>query len=102
MAPDRSLHPAKHGRNNGRKNDPAAIMIKVDGDWVQACEGMTVAAALVSVGIWHFGDAIARRTPRGPFCGMGACFECEVTIDDEEHVQACLRLVKQGMVIQTK
>ena len=34
---------------------------------------------------------------RGPLCGMGACFECRVTIDGEPHRRACLETVREGM-----
>jgi len=76
------------------------VEIQVDGTRVLAEEGQTVAGALVAAGLWNFGYSFARRNPRGPFCGMGVCFECELTVDGEENVRACLRRVKQSMVIQ--
>ncbi len=36
---------------------------------------------------------------RGPFCMMGACFDCIVEIDGNENQQACLRQVQAGMQI---
>ncbi len=40
--------------------------------------------------------------PRSPVCGMGICFECRVTIDDQPHQRACSRLCYPGMEIQTQ
>jgi hypothetical protein len=40
--------------------------------------------------------------PRGPFCMMGVCFECLVTIDGRGSQQACLVIVAPGMRIDTQ
>jgi len=34
-------------------------------------------------------------------CGMGVCYECRVTIDGVAHQRACLRVVADGMRIDT-
>ncbi|MGH7080949.1 MAG: 2Fe-2S iron-sulfur cluster-binding protein, partial [Acetobacteraceae bacterium] len=38
--------------------------------------------------------------PRGPWCLMGACFECLVTIDGTRQ-RACMVRAAEGMVIDT-
>ncbi len=74
----------------------AAISIRFDGQVIPALAGETVAAALSAAGIVAF-----RRTPggapRGLHCGMGACFDCVVTIDGRIGQRACLAKVADGM-----
>lgn len=76
------------------------IQILVDGDLVQAFEGETIAAALLASG-----HRVLRHTtkgsPRGIFCGMGACFECLVEVDGDPSVQSCVTLVRPGMQVRT-
>ena len=79
----------------------ATVAVTVDGAPVRARAGDTVAAALLSAGILRF-----RRTPvsgsaRGPYCMMGVCFDCLVTVDGIPNRQACLIQVADGMRIVT-
>src|SRR5208283_1067413 len=78
----------------------AAISIRFDGQDIPALAGETVAAALSAAGIVTF-----RRTPggapRGLHCGMGACFDCVVTIDGRIGQRACLAKVADGMQVNS-
>jgi predicted molibdopterin-dependent oxidoreductase YjgC len=80
----------------------AAVAVTIDGEAFDARVGDTVAAAL------HASGRVATRAtpvsgaPRGPFCMMGVCFDCLVTIDDVPNQQACLVLVTRGMRIRTQ
>jgi sarcosine oxidase subunit alpha len=76
------------------------VTISVDGRTMRVEEGTTVAAAMVGAGITAFRDTASGNT-RGPLCGMGTCYECRLTIDGVAHQRACLRVVTQGMVVQT-
>ena len=38
-------------------------------------------------------------TPRGPFCMMGACFECVVSVDGHTE-RACMTEVRDGMCVE--
>jgi predicted molibdopterin-dependent oxidoreductase YjgC len=78
------------------------IKIKVDGETIVAEEGQTVAGALVAAGVWNFGYSPTRHTARGPFCGMGICFECELKVNGKPNVRACISQVEPRMVIQTQ
>lgn len=78
----------------------AQAHIVVDGHRVQVPARSTVAAALLNLGISAFRQS-ASGEPRGPVCGMGACFECRVTIDSRPHQRACLVAVVDGMHIRT-
>lgn len=73
------------------------VTIEVDGVPVPARRGESVAAALLASGL-----AIARETPvsgapRTPYCMMGVCFDCLVTIDGIGSRQGCLVTVEEGM-----
>ncbi len=79
---------------------PQAIEFTVNGNSVSAREGQTVAAALANLGICASRRSVSGE-PRGPLCGMGICFECEVTVDQKPHVRGCQLPVHQGMKVQT-
>ncbi len=78
----------------------APVEIVVDGIRVPAFEGESIATALLAAGIRVF-----RRTPsgapRGPFCNMGACFDCLVTLDGAPFQRACRSPVRRDMHVET-
>ena len=76
------------------------ITIAVDGVPRRVPAGATVAAALLQLGVTAFRRDSAGR-PRGPVCGMGTCFECRVTIDNQAEVRSCLVPVREGMRVET-
>jgi hypothetical protein len=67
-----------------------AFSIRFDGVPVTAVPGQTVAAALWAAGIRSWRTTRGASAPRGLFCGIGACFDCLVTIDGEPDQRACL------------
>jgi predicted molibdopterin-dependent oxidoreductase YjgC len=78
----------------------AKLTFSFDGAPVEAREGDTVAGALLLSGVKAF-----RRTPvsgkeRGPFCLMGACFDCLVEIDGVPNRQACMTKAVEGMAVR--
>ena len=82
-------------------DDRQVVTIVVDGTPLSARAGDSVAAALLAAGVRAFRATAVSGTPRGPFCMMGACFDCVVTIDGQRNVQACLTRVADGMRIDT-
>lgn len=78
-----------------------AITLSVDGKSITACTDDTVATALLTNGITSFRKTPVSGVPRGPYCCMGVCFECLVTIDGETNRQACLVPARSGMVVET-
>ena len=82
-------------------DDRQVVTIVVDGAPVAARAGDTVAAALLGAGLRAFRATAVSGAPRGPFCMMGSCFDCVVTIDGQRNVQACLARVADGMRIET-
>lgn len=79
---------------------PPPIAIEVDGRSVPAHPGETVATALLAAGITTFRRTAAGE-PRGPFCHMGVCFECAVTLDGVRLTRACMVPVRPGMSVRT-
>ena len=85
-----------------RLHDPVrTVSILVDGAEVVAAEGDSVAAALLLAGMSTFRRMAKDHAPRGPYCGMGVCFDCLVTIDGEPNRQACLTPVREGLRVET-
>jgi predicted molibdopterin-dependent oxidoreductase YjgC len=83
-------------------DDPRdAVTIVVDGTPVTARAGDSVAAALLGAGLRATRATAVSGAPRGPFCMMGACFDCVVTVDGRRGVQACLVRVADGMTVDT-
>jgi D-hydroxyproline dehydrogenase subunit alpha len=79
----------------------APIHIRFNDQDIRALSGETVAAALSAAGI-----VIFRRTPsgapRGLHCGMGACFDCVVTVDGRIGQRACMTKVADGMEVRSE
>lgn len=84
------------------QSDPAAIpvVIRFEGREIPAHAGENLAAALLAVGEQVFRVSPVSDKPRGPFCMMGACFECLVEIDGLPGQQACTTVVREGMNVR--
>ncbi len=80
----------------------AAVGLKVDGKPVRARTGDTVAAAMLAAGIGHCRTTPVSGAPRAPYCLMGVCFDCLVTIDGIGSRQGCLVPVRDGMAVETQ
>src|SRR5262249_3637287 len=78
------------------------LTISVDGRQVEARAGDTVAATLLAAGFAHCRTTPVSGVPRAPYCMMGVCFECLVTVDGVGNRQACLLPVREGMCVETQ
>jgi predicted molibdopterin-dependent oxidoreductase YjgC len=76
------------------------IAFTFEGRPVEARRGETVAAALLAAGFRDLRASVVTGAPRGPYCLMGACFECLVRIDGVTNRQACMTQVEPGMDIR--
>src|SRR5437868_14112111 len=74
----------------------ATITLKVDGKAIRARAGDTVAAAMLAAGLDHCRTTPVSGAPRAPYCLMGVCFDCLVTIDGIGSRQACLIPVRRS------
>ena len=79
-----------------------AVALTVDGKPVRARSGDTVASALLAAGIDRCRTTPGTGAPRLPYCLMGVCFDCLVTIDGVGSRQACLVPVQEGMKVETQ
>ena len=73
------------------------VPFEFEGETMWGSPSSTLAAALLVNGIDTFRLAPADGSPRGPYCMMGACFECLVQIEGAGNRQACLTLLVTGM-----
>lgn len=77
------------------------VSFLVDGEPATAPAGQSLAAALHQQGYAWWRRNPVTGQPRGPFCGMGICFECELTVDGQPQ-RACLTHVTDAMVVTTE
>ena len=80
----------------------SAVNVIVDGRPIRARLSDTVAAALLAGGLASCRTTPVSGLPRGPYCMMGVCFDCLVTIDGVGNRQGCLVQVRDGMRIDTQ
>lgn len=80
----------------------ATLAVSVDGRRVEVRAGDSVAAALLAAGFDHCRTSPVSGEPRAPYCLMGVCFECLVTVDGVGNRQGCLVPVRDGMRIETQ
>ena len=78
------------------------VAFTLNGARTTARAGDTVAAALLTAGISHCRTTPVSGAKRAPYCMMGVCFECLVTIDGIGNRQACLIPVRQGMQVDAQ
>src|ERR1700738_262590 len=83
---------------NMRPVEPGRITF--DGTEIEALPGETVAAALAAADIVAVRETRS-HAPRGPFCGMGVCFDCLVTVDGRPSQRACLTKIEAGMDVRS-
>ena len=77
------------------------VRIRFDGAEIEALPGETIAAALAAADIVALRQARSGAL-RGPFCGMGACFDCLVTVNGRPNQRACLTKVGAGMEVRSE
>lgn len=76
------------------------VTIRFDGRDIEALPGETIAAALAAADIVAVRQARS-GAPRGPFCGMGVCFDCLVTVNGSPSQRACLTKIEAGMDVRS-
>jgi D-hydroxyproline dehydrogenase subunit gamma len=85
---------------------PTPVTIRVNGDAVSAYEGESLATALIASGTLIMSQD-AKGRMRSPYCNMGICFDCLVTVEEStasggstvRRVRACLALVRPGLLV---
>ncbi|GAB6896943.1 (2Fe-2S)-binding protein [Kineosporia succinea] len=77
------------------------MRITVDGTPHEVEAGISVTAALRTLDVKAVRRHLVTSEPRGPWCGMGTCFECLVEIDGQPGTRACLTAVRDGLDVRT-
>ncbi|MEV6646957.1 (2Fe-2S)-binding protein [Amycolatopsis sp. NPDC051371] len=75
--------------------------ISIDGEAVPGLDGQTVAGVLLAAGRMSW-RTTRSGAPRGVFCGIGACFDCVLTVNGVPDVRACRRRAADGDEIRTQ
>jgi hypothetical protein len=83
-----------------RQAQGAPVRVTVNGAELQCRQGDSVAAALFAGGVSACRDTAVNEVPRGPYCMMGVCYDCLVTIDGQANQQDCMTAVREGMKIE--
>lgn len=78
------------------------VAFTIDGRPSEGREGDTVAAALLASGVETCRTSAVGGEPRAPYCLMGVCFECLITIDGVGNQQGCLVALRPGMKVETQ
>ena len=76
-----------------------SVTIIADERELRVSPGVSVAAALLANGYASTRRTPVTGSPRGPWCLMGACFDCLLAVDGVADVQACMTTVRDGMRI---
>ncbi|MEM6946319.1 MAG: (2Fe-2S)-binding protein [Pseudomonadota bacterium] len=75
------------------------VRLSFEGQEIRAAPGDSIAVALLAAGVDFFRHTPRSGAPRGPWCMMGACFDCLVVVDDVPNRQACQITVADGMKV---
>jgi hypothetical protein len=67
---------------------------------IPARAGDSIAVALLAAGITTTRTTPVSAAPRGPYCMMGACFECLAVVDGRANVQTCMTPVREGTRVE--
>ena len=78
---------------------PKTVSVTLNGAALRVPLGTSVAAALLSAGVKRFRNSPVSGEPRAPYCMMGVCFDCLVTVNGVGNRQGCLVRVADGLAV---
>ena len=82
-------------------NRTQKVKLTVNGKIIDAYRGETIMAALVASGFKKLKKSHVIGEFRGPLCGMGVCYECQVMINGTPNLRSCMIEVEDNMDIRT-
>lgn len=85
----------------GKLNMDKLVVFTFDGEKYQGRDGEPIAAALLANGIRVLRKHEETSANRGIYCNIGHCFECRLTIDDQQGIRACLTPLRENMNIES-
>ena len=89
--------PAMHDAEPNAAGGGSKITLTVDGRVIEATKGDSIAAAMLAAGEYRFRECKSGG-PRGLFCGMGVCGECQVLVDGVSG-RACMEKARDGQAV---
>jgi len=85
----------------GPAPSPVEVSLTFNGVRLTGLMGETIGATLLAHGIRTLRHTGEKGAPRGMYCAIGHCFECQVVVDGQGVVRACLTPVRDGMQISS-
>jgi hypothetical protein len=82
--------------------DQISLSFEFDGCPIPAVAGQSIGAALIAAGHRSWRRTRFGGEPRGIFCGIGVCFDCLVTVNDQPNRRACLVIAQGGDRVTTQ
>ncbi len=76
------------------------VTLRIEDREYQVPVGISVAAAVLLCGFNKVRNTPVTDSPRLPYCMMGICFDCLMSIDGVPNQQACQIEVRENMTIQ--
>lgn len=73
-----------------------------DGAVIEGRPGEPLAVALLAAGVRVFRTMPESGEPRGGYCFVGRCADCQVIVDGTPGVMACITPVQSGLHVQTQ
>ncbi len=83
-----------------RHTGAETVTVVFEGKEIEVPAGVSVAAAVLLVGVPYTRKSPVSGSRRTPYCQMGICFECLMEIDGVPNRQACMTTVQHGMTIR--
>ena len=76
------------------------VTVRIENREFQVPAGISVAAAVLLCGYKKVRTTPVSASPRLPYCMMGICFDCLMSIDGVANQQACQVEVRENMTIE--
>jgi hypothetical protein len=86
----------------GNIADTQDVIFSFDGVEVVATEGEPIASALLAAGFRVLRTMPESDAPRGGYCMVGRCSDCQMVVDGIAGVRTCVTPARPGMVVQTQ
>lgn len=79
-----------------------SVEFTFDGEPMVGREGEALLPALLASGVRVLRTMPEAGDPRGGYCLVGRCSDCQVVVDGVPSVRACITPVRDGMVVRTQ
>ena len=77
------------------------ISIKLNDRVLSGEKNRSLLAILYEAGEVQLNLSRQIKEPRGAFCGMGICYECQVEVNGKKGVRSCMTIAEDGMEVKT-